>query len=59
MVWLLCAALFLAWTVVPVVNDPLTRVEVGYAGATAILAVGLFIVYRAGREVRAVLPAVA
>jgi O-antigen/teichoic acid export membrane protein len=59
MVWLLCAALFLAWTVVPVVNDPLTRVEVGYAGATAILAAGLFIVYRAGREVRAVLPAVA
>jgi O-antigen/teichoic acid export membrane protein len=58
-VWLLCAALFLAWTVMPVVHDVLLRVEVGYAGATALLAAMLFVVYRSGRDVRAALPAVA
>jgi O-antigen/teichoic acid export membrane protein len=60
-IWLLCAALFLLWTVLPVVNDVLLRVEVGYLGATALLAGGLYIVYRAGRDVRAseAVPAVA
>jgi O-antigen/teichoic acid export membrane protein len=56
-VWLLCAALFLLWTVLPVVNDVLLRVEVGYLGATALLASGLYVVYRAGRDVRAAVPA--
>jgi O-antigen/teichoic acid export membrane protein len=57
--WLLCAALFLTWTFLPVVSDPLLRVEVGYAGATALLTVLLYLVYRAGRNVRATLPGVA
>jgi hypothetical protein len=60
-IWLLCAALFLLWTVLPLVSDVLLRVEVGYLGATALLAGGLYIVYRAGRDVRAAeaVPAVA
>jgi O-antigen/teichoic acid export membrane protein len=51
-VWLLCAALFLAWTVLPVVGDVLLRVEVGYAGATALLMTLMYVVFRAGREAR-------
>src|SRR4051794_33458508 len=58
-VWLLCAALFLTWTVLPVVNDVLLRVEVGYAASTALLAGLLYIVYRAGREVRTAVPVAA
>jgi O-antigen/teichoic acid export membrane protein len=58
-VWLLCAALFLTWTVLPIVNDVLLRVEVGYAASTALLAGLLYIVYRAGREVRAAVPVAA
>jgi O-antigen/teichoic acid export membrane protein len=45
--WLACAAAFLAWTFVPVVDDPLLRVELGYLGATAVLSGLLFLVYRA------------
>jgi O-antigen/teichoic acid export membrane protein len=56
-IWLFCAALFLLWTVLPVVNDVLLRVELGYLGATALLASGLYVVYRAGRDVRAAVPA--
>lgn len=47
--WLACGAAFLAWTFLPFVEDPLLRVEVGYAVATAILASLLFAVYRAER----------
>jgi O-antigen/teichoic acid export membrane protein len=54
-VWLGCAALFLIWTFLPLVDDPLTRVEVGYAGSTALLTVLLYLIYRAGRGVRATL----
>ena len=57
--WLLCAALFLLWTVLPVVSDVVLRVELGYLGATALLAGMLYAVYRAGRGVRAALPVVA
>jgi O-antigen/teichoic acid export membrane protein len=35
--WLACAAAFVAWMAVGLVDDELTRVEVGYAGATAAL----------------------
>src|SRR3954466_1792389 len=58
-VWLLCAALFLTWTVVPVMGDLLLRVEVGYAGATVLLTGLLYVVYRAGRALRVPLPNVA
>src|SRR4051812_36652250 len=58
-IWLFCAVLFLVWTVLPVVDDVLLRVEIGYAGSTALLASLLYVVYRSGREVRSALPAVA
>lgn len=35
--WLVTAVVFVAWTIAPVVSDQLERVEVGYAGATALL----------------------
>jgi O-antigen/teichoic acid export membrane protein len=54
--WLACAAAFLIWTFLPVVDDPLLRVEIGYAVTTAVLATLLYLVYRAGRGVRASLP---
>jgi hypothetical protein len=44
--WLVCAAAFIGWTFLPVVGDPLLRVEIGYAGATAILMTLLYAVYR-------------
>jgi O-antigen/teichoic acid export membrane protein len=50
--WLVCAGGFLLWTVIPVVGNVLLRVEVGYAGATAVLSVLLYVIYRAGRDVR-------
>jgi O-antigen/teichoic acid export membrane protein len=56
-IWLGCAALFLGWTLLPVVDDVLLRVEVGYAGATALLALMLHVLYRAGAGVRTALPA--
>jgi hypothetical protein len=55
--WLVCAALFLAWTVLPIVSDVLLRVEVGYMGATAILMALMYVVFRAGREAREGYPA--
>jgi O-antigen/teichoic acid export membrane protein len=57
--WLLCAALFLTWTFLPVVSDVLLRVELGYAAATALLTVLLYAIYRAGREVRGTVAVVA
>jgi O-antigen/teichoic acid export membrane protein len=56
--WLSCGAAFLIWTFVPVVGDPLLRVEIGYAATTAVLAVLLYLIYRAGRGVRATLPGI-
>ena len=46
--WLLCAALFVVWTVTPVIGDQLVRVEVGYALATGLLVVLLGALYRTG-----------
>jgi len=44
--WLGVAALFVVWTLLPVIGDQLLRVEVGYAGATALLSLALLLVYR-------------
>jgi O-antigen/teichoic acid export membrane protein len=44
--WLLAAAVFLAWMLTPAVGDQLLRAEVGYAGATAVLAAALAVLYR-------------
>ncbi len=44
--WLLCAALFVAWVASTIMTDELTRVEVGYFGATLLLSALLLAVYR-------------
>ena len=46
--WLLCAALFVGWLTLPAVHDQVLRVEVGYFGATGILSVLLYGLYRRG-----------
>ncbi len=46
--WLGAAAAFVAWMVAPVVGDQLLRVELGYFGATGLLAVALWLLYRRG-----------
>jgi O-antigen/teichoic acid export membrane protein len=50
--WLLSALAFLAWMLSPVVNGPLLRTEVGYVGATALLALMLAWLYRRGTAAR-------
>jgi O-antigen/teichoic acid export membrane protein len=44
--WLVCAALFVVWMVVPAIEDELVRAEIGYAGATALLCALLWGLYR-------------
>ena len=44
--WLLSAVVFVGWMVLPVIDDPLLRTEVGYAGAAALLCALLALVYR-------------
>ncbi len=47
--WLAAAAAFVGWMFAPVVHEQLLRAEVGYLGATALLAGLLGMVYRRGR----------
>jgi O-antigen/teichoic acid export membrane protein len=46
--WLLAAVLFVAWMLTPAISEQLLRAEVGYAGATAVLALALAWLYRQG-----------
>src|SRR5205807_9148990 len=46
--WLLAAVVFVGWMFSPAVSNQLLRTEVGYAGATALLALALTLVYRQG-----------
>ncbi|MGD0455925.1 MAG: hypothetical protein ABSB69_20255 [Solirubrobacteraceae bacterium] len=46
--WILAAVLFVAWMLTPAIGDQLLRTEVGYAGATGVLAAGLGLLYRRG-----------
>ncbi len=46
--WLACGALFLAFQIVSLVASRVARVEIGYAGATALLCALLWSLYRAG-----------
>jgi O-antigen/teichoic acid export membrane protein len=46
--WMLAAALFVAWMLIPAISEQLLRAEVGYAGATAVLALALTALYRQG-----------
>jgi O-antigen/teichoic acid export membrane protein len=44
--WLSTAAVFLVWMLSPAVSNQLSRTEIGYAGATGLLAVLLWLLYR-------------
>jgi O-antigen/teichoic acid export membrane protein len=46
--WGIAAVAFLAWMLSPTVANELTRTEIGYAGATAVLALLLWTLYRQG-----------
>jgi O-antigen/teichoic acid export membrane protein len=46
--WGLAAALFLVWMLIPAVSEQLLRTEIGYAGATALLAAMLALLYWRG-----------
>jgi O-antigen/teichoic acid export membrane protein len=50
--WMLSALAFLAWMLSPVVRGQLLRTEVGYAAATALLALTLTLLYRRGAATR-------
>jgi len=51
--WLLGAAVFVLWMVVPVIDDQLVRAETGYLAASALLCALLTAVYRSGAPVPA------
>ena len=44
--WLAAAVVFLGWMLSPVIGDQLLRAEIGYAGATGLLALALALLYR-------------
>jgi len=46
--WGLAAVVFLVWMLTPVVSEQLLRTEIGYAGATALLALTLAALHRRG-----------
>jgi len=47
--WLAAAVAFLGWMFVPAVGEQVLRAEIGYLGATTLLAVMLGVLYRRGR----------
>jgi hypothetical protein len=48
--WIGCAALFVAWCLLPVVAEEFRRVEIGFAGTAGVLLVLLYAIYRRPRE---------
>jgi O-antigen/teichoic acid export membrane protein len=54
--WALAAVAFVAWMLIPAVGEQLLRTEIGYAGATALLALTLGVLYRRSGEERSALP---
>jgi len=47
-IWIACAAAFVIWMALPLIDDVLLRAEVGYAGAAALLCGLLALLYRRG-----------
>jgi O-antigen/teichoic acid export membrane protein len=47
--WLVAAVVFLGWMFVPAVGEQVLRAEIGYLGATTLLAVLLGVLYRRGQ----------
>ena len=55
--WMGAAVVFLAWMLTPTISDQLLRAEIGYAGATGVLALALATLYRQGtRQLEALTP---
>jgi O-antigen/teichoic acid export membrane protein len=50
--WLGCAAVFVIWTLVPLVDNDFHRVEIGYLGAATLLCSALYWLYRQPLEPR-------
>jgi O-antigen/teichoic acid export membrane protein len=48
--WISCAALFIAWNFLPLINDEFLRVEIGFTLAAGILLSLLYLVYRNPHE---------
>ena len=48
--WTLSAGAFLVWMLIPAVGNQLLRTEIGYTGATALLALMLTTLYRKGQS---------
>ena len=55
--WIVAAVVFVAWMLVPLVSEELLRTEIGYLGATSLLALMLGFVYRRGAPPRQSVPA--
>jgi O-antigen/teichoic acid export membrane protein len=49
--WIVSALVFVGWMLSPAVSDELLRTEIGYVGATALLAGTLTLLYRRGSRV--------
>jgi len=46
--WIVAAIAFVIWMVIPAISEEVLRTEIGYAGATGLLAVLLTLLYRRG-----------
>jgi O-antigen/teichoic acid export membrane protein len=55
--WVVAAVAFVAWMLTPLVSEELLRTEIGYLGATTLLALMLGAVYRRGRPAPQTAPA--
>jgi O-antigen/teichoic acid export membrane protein len=55
--WIVAAVAFVTWMLVPLVSEELLRTEIGYLGATSLLALMLGSVYRRGTPASQSLPA--
>jgi O-antigen/teichoic acid export membrane protein len=55
--WIVAAVAFVAWMLTPLISEELLRTEIGYLGATSLLALMLGTVYRRGTPARQSAPA--
>lgn len=55
--WIVAAVVFVAWMLIPLVSEELLRTEIGYLGATSLLALMLSVVYRRGTPLPQNVPA--
>jgi O-antigen/teichoic acid export membrane protein len=54
--WIVAAVVFVAWMLAPLVSEELLRTEIGYLGATSLLALMLGAVYRRGTRAARIAP---